>query len=82
MGCLPMFLQVPVFISLFRVLRRLDPTRERMTELYTWTHDQFIDASLATLFNAPIASRFFDDASTASLTWAPTSPRCGSSPAC
>lgn len=61
MGCLPMFLQVPVFISLFWVLRRLDPTRERMTELYTWTHDQFIDASLATLFNAPIASRFFDD---------------------
>jgi len=61
MGCLPMFLQVPVFISLFWVLRRLDPTRERMTDLYTWTHDQFIDASLATLFNAPIASRFFDD---------------------
>lgn len=61
MGCLPIFLQVPVFISLFWVLRRLDPTRTSNTDLYTWTHEQFHEASLATLFNAPIASRFFDD---------------------
>ena len=61
MGCLPIFLQVPVFISLFWVLRRLDPIQEVNTDLYTWTHEQFHDASLATLFNAPIAASFFQD---------------------
>jgi YidC/Oxa1 family membrane protein insertase len=61
MGCLPLFLQIPVFISLFWVLRRLSPTRELKTDLYTWTHDQFISASNAELFGAPIAAQFFDD---------------------
>lgn len=61
MGCLPLLLQVPVFISLFWILRRLDPEQYLNTELYTWTHDQFHSASLAQLFGAPIASRFFDD---------------------
>lgn len=61
MGCLPLFLQIPVFISLFHVLRRLDPTQTENTDLYTWTNEQFQSASLAQLFGAPIASRFFDD---------------------
>lgn len=73
MGCLPIFLQVPVFISLFWILRRLNPSRPEAVRagesslddskitLYTWTLDQFESASLATLFGAPIASRFFDD---------------------
>lgn len=72
MGCLPLFLQIPVFISLFWILRRLDPTRAVAVEtgqiseqasnttLYTWTFDQFQSASLAQLFGAPIASQFFD----------------------
>ncbi|MPZ25306.1 MAG: membrane protein insertase YidC, partial [Micromonosporaceae bacterium] len=61
MGCLPLVLQIPVFISLFWILRRLNPNRTDNTDLYTWTHEKFHDASLAQLFGAPIASRFFDD---------------------
>ena len=36
MGCLPMFLQIPVFLGLFHVLRRLTPTNPNKT-LYGWT---------------------------------------------
>jgi YidC/Oxa1 family membrane protein insertase len=73
MGCLPIFLQVPVFISLFWILRRLNPARPAAVEagdvsleaskitLYGWTLDKFEGASLAQLFGAPIAARFFDD---------------------
>lgn len=61
MGCLPIFLQIPVFISLFWILRRLNPDQTINTELYTWTHEEFHSASLAQLFGAPIAARFFDD---------------------
>jgi YidC/Oxa1 family membrane protein insertase len=71
MGCLPMFLQVPVFISLFWILgRRLDPARvdavnsgfpreKSNIELYGWTFDQYASATHATLFDAPIAAVFF-----------------------
>lgn len=58
MGCLPMFLQIPVFFGLFHVLRRLNPDRTRLTDLYGWTHEEFHSASLARLFNAPIADSF------------------------
>jgi YidC/Oxa1 family membrane protein insertase len=57
MGCLPMFLQIPVFIGLFHVLRRLSPTNGQKT-LYGWTAEQFQDASLAKLFTAPIPGKF------------------------
>jgi YidC/Oxa1 family membrane protein insertase len=57
MGCLPMFLQIPVFLGLFHVLRRLDPARANKT-LYGWTADQFDSASHATLFTAPISGKF------------------------
>jgi len=59
MGCLPMFLQIPVFLGLFHVLRRLNPQRTgESTTLYGWTAEQFHNASQAKLFNAPIASKF------------------------
>ncbi|GIJ27812.1 hypothetical protein Vqi01_29740 [Micromonospora qiuiae] len=59
MGCLPMFLQIPVFLGLFHVLRRLNPDRgEGAKTLYGWTVDQFDSASAATLFTAPIAGKF------------------------
>lgn len=58
MGCLPMFLQIPVFIGLFHILRRLNPERTANTDLYGWTTDQFLDASRANLFTAPIAGKF------------------------
>ncbi|MER7459103.1 membrane protein insertase YidC [Micromonospora sp. NPDC126480] len=57
MGCLPMFLQIPVFLGLFHVLRRLSPSNEQKT-LYGWSVDQFESASVAKLFTAPIAGKF------------------------
>jgi YidC/Oxa1 family membrane protein insertase len=59
MGCLPMFLQVPVFLGLFHVLKHLKPTMpEHLRTLYGWTAGQFESASHATLFGAPIAASF------------------------
>jgi YidC/Oxa1 family membrane protein insertase len=59
MGCLPMFLQIPVFLGLFHVLRRLNPERtDSKITLYGWSAEQFHDASAASLFNAPIAGKF------------------------
>lgn len=57
MGCLPMFLQIPVFLGLFHTLKRLNPDNQGKT-LYGWTVDQFHSASSATLFTAPISGRF------------------------
>lgn len=58
MGCLPMFLQIPVFLGLFHVLRRLDPSKVHVKELYGWTGAEFDSASRAKLFTAPIAAKF------------------------
>ncbi|WP_433345839.1 membrane protein insertase YidC [Micromonospora sp. CA-111912] len=59
MGCLPMFLQIPVFLGLFHVLRRLDPGKsENNKTLYGWAVDQFNSASSAKIFTAPIAGKF------------------------
>jgi YidC/Oxa1 family membrane protein insertase len=59
MGCLPMFMQVPVFLGLFHTLRRLRPGRaEHWKTLYGWTADQFNSAAGAKLFHAPIAAHF------------------------
>jgi len=57
MGCLPMFLQIPVFLGLFHTLRRLNPGNSQTT-LYGWTDAQFKDATHANLFTAPLASKF------------------------
>jgi YidC/Oxa1 family membrane protein insertase len=57
MGCLPMFLQIPVFLGLFHVLRRLSPDNGGTTR-YGWTHSEFLDAIKARLFDAPIAAKF------------------------
>jgi YidC/Oxa1 family membrane protein insertase len=54
-GCLPILPQIPVFISLFHVLRRLAPGKDG---LYTWD-DQLTDqAASASLFGAPISASF------------------------
>ncbi|MGC4808341.1 membrane protein insertase YidC [Micromonospora sp. DT233] len=59
MGCLPMFLQIPVFLGLFHVLRRLDPAKsEDKKTLYGWTVEQFNSVSQAEIFTAPIAAKF------------------------
>jgi YidC/Oxa1 family membrane protein insertase len=62
MGCLPMFLQIPVFLGLFHVLKRVNPNNQ-LKELYGWTAAQFDSASHATLGTAPISGRFGSSAS-------------------
>jgi YidC/Oxa1 family membrane protein insertase len=58
MGCLPMFLQIPVFLGLYHVLKRLNPVLPRDKTLYGWTVAQFDSASHARLFDAPISAKF------------------------
>jgi YidC/Oxa1 family membrane protein insertase len=53
-GCLPILPQIPVFISLFHVLRRLTPTAQG---LYGWSTELTHQAAVAKLFGvAPISS--------------------------
>jgi YidC/Oxa1 family membrane protein insertase len=60
-GCLPMFLQIPIFISLFHVLKHMSnsvglPRGARGLTLYGFTETQTTDAAHAKLFNAPLAA--------------------------
>jgi YidC/Oxa1 family membrane protein insertase len=54
-GCLPIVPQIPVFISLFHVLRRLAPGTRG---LYGWSDALTQQAAVAKLFGAPISSSF------------------------
>jgi YidC/Oxa1 family membrane protein insertase len=58
MGCLPMFLQIPVFLGLFHVLKRLDPVQTKNTTIYGWTQVEWDSAARARLFHAPIPAHF------------------------
>jgi YidC/Oxa1 family membrane protein insertase len=57
---LPMLIQFPIFIGLLHVLRHLNPaiTDVATRTLYGWSEPQFLDASGAHLFGAPIAATF------------------------
>ncbi len=55
-GCLPILPQIPIFFALFHVLRRLAPGKEG---LYSWSTELTEQASVASLFGAPISSQFF-----------------------
>ncbi|CCH90961.1 Preprotein translocase subunit YidC [Modestobacter italicus] len=54
-GCLPLLPQIPVFIALFHVLRRLTPDS---VGLYSWSTELTQQAAVADLFGAPISSSF------------------------
>jgi YidC/Oxa1 family membrane protein insertase len=54
-GCLPILPQIPVFIALFHVLRRLAPDKPG---LYSWDDKLTDQAARADLFGAPISSSF------------------------
>ncbi|WRL67232.1 membrane protein insertase YidC [Blastococcus brunescens] len=54
-GCLPILPQIPVFLSLFHVLRRLAPDKQG---LYSWSDELTDQAARAQLFGAPISSSF------------------------
>jgi YidC/Oxa1 family membrane protein insertase len=66
-GCLPMFLQWPIFLALYHVLRHLansvsrSPGDPRNT-LYSFTQDETFSAAKAKLFGAPLAGRLTDSA--------------------
>ena len=74
-GCLPMFLQIPIFIALYHTLRHLSnsaaPLRDGTTlcgdhpashllRLYSFSKDETCSAATAKLFGAPLASSFHD----------------------
>jgi len=66
-GCLPMFLQIPVFISLFHVLRHLSNATapgypSAKLNLYGFTQEQTLNAAHAKLFGAPLAASLHDSA--------------------
>ncbi|PZS29574.1 MAG: membrane protein insertase YidC [Pseudonocardiales bacterium] len=66
-GCLPIFLQAPVFLSLYHVLKRLDPTKHRdnaAKTLYGWTANEFDSAAHAKVFGAPISAHLSSSAQT------------------
>ena len=54
-GCLPILPQIPVFLALFHVLRRLAPGKPG---LYSWDDELTDQAARAKLFGAPISSSF------------------------
>jgi YidC/Oxa1 family membrane protein insertase len=54
-GCLPLLPQIPVFLALFHVLRRLAPGADG---LYSWSDELTDQAARAELFGAPISASF------------------------
>jgi YidC/Oxa1 family membrane protein insertase len=54
-GCLPILPQIPVFIALLHVLRRLQPGAQG---LYSWSYDLTQQAAVAKFFGAPISASF------------------------
>jgi YidC/Oxa1 family membrane protein insertase len=54
-GCLPILPQIPVFLALFHVLRRLAPGAPG---LYGWSDELTDEAARAKLFGAPISASF------------------------
>jgi YidC/Oxa1 family membrane protein insertase len=64
-GCLPMFLQIPIFIGLYHVLRHLSNTIGRSrgdtrNTLYSFSESETFSAAQAKLFGAPLAARLTD----------------------
>src|SRR3954464_14625677 len=67
-GCLPMFLQIPVFLGLFHVLRHLSNSvnlcrhhsNNSILSLYTFDKPEPCHAAQAQIFNTPLASSFRD----------------------
>ncbi|MDA1361235.1 membrane protein insertase YidC [Glycomyces luteolus] len=58
MGCLPILIQMPVFLALFHILRRPDPDQTANHTLYGWTEQDWQSYIHADLFGAPFWSTF------------------------
>jgi YidC/Oxa1 family membrane protein insertase len=66
-GCLPMLLQIPIFIALYHVLRHLAnsvhlPPGDPKLTLYSFTEAETYSAARAKLFGAPLAASLRDNA--------------------
>jgi YidC/Oxa1 family membrane protein insertase len=67
-GCLPMLLQIPVFLGLFHVLRHLSNSVNlcqagsgaHILSLYTFNKTETCQAAQAQIFNTPLAASFRD----------------------
>jgi YidC/Oxa1 family membrane protein insertase len=67
-GCLPMFLQIPVFLGLFHVLRHLSNSvnlcqrhsNASILSLYTFDKTETCHAAQAQIFKTPLAASFRD----------------------
>ncbi len=67
-GCLPMLLQIPVFLGLYHVLRHVANSAglcrlgsdSSLLSLYTFTRQETCDAAQAKIFGAPLAASFHD----------------------
>jgi YidC/Oxa1 family membrane protein insertase len=68
MGCLPILIQMPVFLALFHVLRRPDPDQTKFTDSYGWTgiaagdNGDWLSYVHAKLIGAPFWSTFLTPA--------------------
>jgi YidC/Oxa1 family membrane protein insertase len=77
-GCLPIFLQLPIFLGLYHVLRHLSysvtaanlylahkpltAVQTKQLTLYSFSRSETISAAKARLFGAPLAASFHDSA--------------------
>ncbi|HKC28236.1 MAG TPA: membrane protein insertase YidC [Jatrophihabitans sp.] len=69
-GCLPMFLQIPVFLGLYHVLRHLSNAANlckphgngtsHLLSLYTFSSSETCEAAHAKILGAPLAASFHD----------------------
>ena len=57
-GCLPLLLQIPVFIALFRVMNEFKPKNGVFTAKYNLTETLIQQGAHAKVFGAPIAASF------------------------
>jgi YidC/Oxa1 family membrane protein insertase len=82
-GCLPMLLQIPIFISLFHVLRHMSNSaslchpiqvQNAKLSLYGFTATQTCSAADATLFGTPLAGSLRDSRHTIESTLSGTYP--------
>jgi YidC/Oxa1 family membrane protein insertase len=61
MGCLPLLLQMPIFLGVFHIIKRLGDGKARDAqnmELYGWTVPQFLSGEEAKLFGVSIGATF------------------------
>jgi YidC/Oxa1 family membrane protein insertase len=57
MGCLPLLIQMPIFLGVFHIIKRLG-TGTSNKELYGWTVGQFDSGAAAKLFGVSIGATF------------------------